>query len=162
MVCMAYEGENPHREIQKVEGKYDYIIVDTPPSGLAASAVVRKVLMYADLAVIPCQPSPLDIRETVTIAQLIEEINDLRDHDPLQSRIVINRLKPGTTFGKEVKAALESVGIPVCEAVICDREAHKHAALEGVSVHQIHTRGGRAASADITALTKELIGESHG
>ena len=154
--CMAYKGEKIHREIERLESKYDHIIVDTPPSALAGSAVVRSALLYADLALIPVQPSPLDIRETVSISELIAEISDLRGDDPLQARIVINRLRPSTTFGKQVKEALQEIGIPVCKAVIHEREAHKHAALDGVSVHQVSSRGGKAASEDMKKLTKEI------
>jgi cellulose biosynthesis protein BcsQ len=43
MVCVGYDGENPHREIQKMEGQYDHIIVDTPPSGLAVGGHTTRI-----------------------------------------------------------------------------------------------------------------------
>ena len=158
MGVMGYTGRQIHREIQRMTDQYDYIAVDTPPSALVATPVIRSALMVADLAVVPVGPSPLDIRETLTIAELIQEISDVRgDDDPLHARLVVNRLRTGTTFGAEVRDALQDIGIPVCKAVIHEREAHKHAALDGVSVHQIHTPGGKAGVADISRLSSELI-----
>jgi chromosome partitioning protein len=157
VVCMAYSERNIHREILKVEEQFDFILVDTPPSGLAASPVARQALTVADLAVIPVTPSPVDIRETVDMADQIEEIAGMRgEEDPLRARLVVNRLRAGTTFGKAVQKALDEIGIPLCKTAIHEREAHKHAALEGVSIHQIATRGGRTARMDIGELTQEL------
>jgi len=154
---LAYSGKQIHRELIRLTDQYDYIVVDTPPSGLAVSTVIRSCLLVADLAVVPVAPSPLDIKQTLTIGHLIVEISDIRgDDDPLYAKLVINRLKIGTTFGREIRDALEDIGIPVCGAVIHEREAHKHAALDGVTVHQISTRGGRAATTDIEVLASEL------
>lgn len=158
MTVMGYSGKQIHREIQKVADQYDYVLVDTPPSGLAATSAVRSALLVADLAVVPVAPSPLDIRETLAMAEQIREISETRgDDDPLQARLVVNRIRAGTLFGKEIEDALGEIGIPFCKTMVSEREAHKHAALEGVSVHQIHTPGGQKAAQDMLTLAKELI-----
>jgi len=165
MVCVGYTQSNIHREIQKVQGDYEYILVDTPPSALAASVVNKSALLVADLCIIPVTPSPLDIRESLSMAELVQEINVLRESsgiEPLQARMVINKLRSGTTFGQEITEALEHVGIRVCHSTVHEREAHKHAALHGTSVHQVQTPGGRAARKDITQLTQELGGITNG
>ena len=159
MAVMAYTGEKIHREIKKVVVDYRFVLVDTPPSALATSTVTRSALLAADLAVVPVIPSPLDIWEAATIAELISEINDIRETGgvaPLVPRLAVNRLKPRTTFGREIREALDSIGIPVLKTAIHEREAHKHAAVDGCSVHQVRGAGGRAAATEIEQLAREL------
>lgn len=153
---MGYPQGKIHREIEKAADQYDHIVVDTPPSALAGTSAVRSALLVADLAVIPVSPSPLDIRETLAMADQLRELSELRDADPLVARLVVNRVRTGTVFSREIREALEEIQIPICKAVIHEREAHKRAALEGVSVHQIHTPGGRAAAKDLIQLVEEL------
>ena len=160
MVVMGYTGEKIHREIKKAVDQYHYILVDTPPSALAVSTVTRSALLAADLAVVPVIPSPLDIWEAVGIAELLSEINEIREAggvESLKARLLINRLKSRTTFGREIKEALDNIGVPVLKTAIHEREAHKHAVLDGCSIHQVKGAGGRAASDEIQRLTRELI-----
>ena len=159
MVVMAYTGDKIHREIQKQVAQYDIIIVDTPPSALAMAAVTRSALTAADLVVVPVIPSPLDIWEAVAISTLLEEINDLREAsgvDPLVSRLLINKLKPRTTFGAEITDALDQVGIKILKTAVHEREAYKHAVLDGCSIHGVRGSGGKSASAEITELAREI------
>jgi len=90
---------------------------------------------------------------------LIAEINELRESggvEPLAARLCVNRLKPQTTFGKDVRGALEDVGLPVLKTAVHEREAYKHAVLDGCSVHGVRGAGGRAAAEEIDQLAKEL------
>jgi chromosome partitioning protein len=160
MAVMGYTQEKVHQAIRKVIDQYDYILVDTPPSSLAVSTITRSALLVADLAVVPVIPSPLDIWEAVSIGVLLEEINDLREGngvDPLQCRLLINKMKSGTSLGAEIEGALKNINIPVLSSVLHEREAYKHAALDGTSVHSVKTNGGRAASKEIAQLTKEIV-----
>lgn len=159
MAVMAYTGDKIHREIRKVVQDYGFVLVDTPPSALATSTVTRSALLAADLAIVPVIPSPLDIWEAASIAELIAEINDIRGSGgvaPLAARLAVNRLKPRTTFGNDIREALEDIGIPTLKTAIHEREAYKHAVLDGTSVHGITGPGGRAAAAEIDKLTREL------
>lgn len=159
MAVMGYTGDKIHREIKKVMEEYDYILVDTPPSALAVSTVTRSALLAADLAIIPVIPSPLDIWEAVRIANLVTELNELRQAGqvkPLAARLLINRLKARTAFGAEINEALKGIGLPVCATAVHEREAYKHAALDGTSVHHVRGVGGQAASEEIKTVTQEI------
>lgn len=162
MTVMGYHQEKVHQAIRKVVDRYDYILVDTPPSSLAVSTITRSALIAADLVLVPVTPSPLDIWEAMTISELLEEINQMREGgkvEPLQAWIVINKLKSRTTLGAEVKAALGNIGIPVIKTVIHEREAYKHAVVDGCTV--LNLKGGgdgaKAAAEEIRALVKEVV-----
>lgn len=159
MVVMGYTGDKIHRELQKVVDQYQYIIIDTPPSALAVASATRSALIAADLVLVPVIPSPVDIWEAMTTAALLAEINDIRESGqlpPLQARLLINKLKARTTFGAQINAALTQVGIPILNTAIREREAHKHAALDGCSVHKVKTSGAKPAAAEISQLTREI------
>jgi chromosome partitioning protein len=159
---MGYAQKQIHKTIQQMSDQYDYLVVDTPPSGLAAAAVTRQALLVADLVVVPVVPSPVDIWEAAEIARMIEELNELREGagaESLPARLLINRLKPGTTTSKEVRAALDQVGLPILKTAVHEREAFKHAATYGAVVADLKGvyRAWQAAAADVDKLTNELL-----
>jgi len=154
MAVMSYSQDKVHQAIRKVVDRYDYILVDTPPSSLAVSTITRSALIAADLVLVPVVPSPLDIWEAVSISELLHEINDLREAgsvEPLQARLLVSKFKPRTTLGAEVKEALGNVGVPVLGTVIHEREAYKHAVVDGCTVHTLKGGGdgAKAASEEI-------------
>ena len=160
MAVMGYPQEKVHQAIRKVVDQFDYILVDTPPSSLAVSTITRSALIGADLAIVPVIPSPLDIWEAVSISELLEEISEVRESggvSPLKSRLLISRHKARTVLGGEVAAALTSLNIPVFETTIREREAYKHAVLDGCSVHKVRSEGGKQASIEIGQLTTEIL-----
>jgi len=152
----GYAGKAVHEAIQKAAVRYDQVVVDTPPSALAASTVVRRALVVSDVVVIPVTPSPLDVRESATVAEIITEATAVRPpDDPLLALFVKCRVRR-TQLADQLAEALNTIGLPVADTEIREREAYRHAALDGITVHQIKTTAGRAASAEIRALVKEL------
>ena len=162
MVVMGYYQKKVHQAIKKVADQYDYILVDTPPSSLAVSTITRSALIVADLAIVPVAPSPLDVWETMSISELLAEINEIREAggvNPLQARLVVNKLKTRTTLGAEIKDALDNLGIPVLDTSVHERECYKHAVLDGCSIYTLKAAGasGKAAAKEIRALTQEIL-----
>ncbi len=162
MVVMGYYQEKVHQAIKKVADQYDYLLVDTPPSSLAVSTITRSALIVADLAIVPVVPSPLDVWETISISELLAEVNEVREAggvNPLQARLAVNKLKTRTTLGAEIKEALDNLGIPVLDTSVHERECYKHAVLDGCSIHTLKAAGasGKAAAKEIRALTQEIL-----
>ena len=71
----------------------------------------------------------------------------------LKAMFVVNRQKPNTGAIKEVRAALEQIGIPVLESGINDRVSFAKTLGNGVTVFE---EKGKAAS-EIKALANELL-----
>ena len=159
MPVVGFPEEKVNHTLRKLIDDYDYIVVDTPPSGLAISSITQSALIPADLAVVPVGPSPLVIRETLPMSALFEEINALRETAGvalLESRLVINRYDARKTLNQQLDAALAHIPIPRLRTKVRDREAFNHAALDGCSIHQTRAWGWKEASADIHALTAEI------
>jgi len=153
----GYAGDAVHEAIQKAADRYDQVVVDTPPSALAASTVVRRALAVSDVVVIPVTPSPIDVRESKTVAEIVADAAAVRPaEDPLRALFVGCRVRAQTQLAQQLAEALDTIGLPVASTTIREREVYRHAALDGITVHAINNAAGRAASAEIRALVKEL------
>jgi chromosome partitioning protein len=107
-----------------------------------------------DVALIPVLPSPIDLWASLRLPQEIEEARKVNSN--LKAYLVLNQLEPKSALSAAMHDALAEFGIPVLEAVIRRRAAYRSAALEGVSVYQMGSRGVHAA-AEIEAIINEVI-----
>lgn len=159
MPVVGYPKEKINHTLRKLVDDYDYIVVDTPPSSLAVSNITRSALIPADLAVVPVNPSPMVIRETLLMGALFEEINDLRESAGaamIATRLLINQYDPRKALNKQLPEALSNIPIKQMRTKVREREAFNHAALDGCSVHETRASGWKDASEDIQMLTDEI------
>ena len=155
----GYPQEKLHQTLKQVLGDYDFVIVDTPPSQLAVSAITKSALIPADLAVVPVTPSAADIREVIKTHALLSEVTSMRQSaglEALSTCVAINRHRPQTTMGKEVRGALGPFGIPVLETTIGLREIYTHPPLDGCTIFQERSHGYKEASEETRRLADEL------
>ena len=93
---------------------------------------------------------------TKTVAEIVADAAAMRrPDDPLRALFVGCRVRR-TNLADQLAEALETIGLPVASTPIREREVYRHAALDGITVHEINTVAGRAASAEIRALVEEL------
>src|SRR5690606_13667004 len=59
------------QDIERTKYTRDFLIVDTPGSHIP---IIRNAIQAADVIVLPCQPSPLDILAQEDAAPLIDEL----------------------------------------------------------------------------------------
>ncbi len=131
--------------------KNDFVLIDCPPSVHAPQTV--SVLEFADMAIIPVQPSPVDLWATVHIEKAI---NEAREVNPsMKAMLVINQLESRTTLSRLVREVLSEIALPVAESAIRRRAIYRNSMLEGKSVFNIGKRGADAA-AEIESLIKEV------
>ena len=141
-----------HREVKKFLTDYDFIVIDCPPS--ADSPVSQSALLIADLCLVPIIPSPPDLWAGVAIRKVIEAASSVNRQ--LQARLLINQRKPNTRLATKTLELLPEYLIPLCVTQIGDREAYRHAAAYGKTVHDL---GPKAAAAvrEVEALTSEIL-----
>lgn len=129
-----------------------HVVIDCPPSIKAPQA--EQALRLAQHALIPVQPSPMDLWATTHIAKVIER---LRPENPsLRVYLVISQSEPRTTLSKLMPEAAAELDLPVARASIQRRSIHRHCVLEGKSVFQAGRRGAEAA-AEIQQLLNEVL-----
>ena len=130
---------------------YHCVVIDCPPSVHAPQT--GAVLGFGDLALIPVQPSPMDLWASVHIEQSIEDAHKL--NPSLRTLLVINQLEPRTTLSRLVRDALREIAFPVANTAVRRRAVYRTSALQGKSVFDMGCRGADAA-AEIDQLIQEV------
>ena len=149
----VYEAEEDiQAQAIKLKDKYERIVIDCPPS--VYSPQTNKALEASTHAVIPVQPSPMDLWATVHI---VEAVDKAKNQNPgIQPVIVINQLEPRTMLSKLVREAVKEIGVPVADAMIRRRAIFRSSILEGKSVYEMGKRGD-AAVEEIEFLIQEIM-----
>jgi chromosome partitioning protein len=132
---------------------YRHMVLDCPPS--IDSHASLQALRACDVALIPVLPSPVDLWASLRLPQEIEEARTA--NASLRAYLVLNQLEPKSALSAAMHEALAEFGVPVLNATVRRRAAYRGAALEGVSVYQMGSRGAQAA-AEIEAIINEVIG----
>lgn len=143
---------NLNTRLKELSKEYDYVVVDCPPSVHAPQTIT--VLEICDLALIPVQPSPVDLWATVHTEKAVQEAN--KSNAKLQAMLVINQLESRTTLSRLVRDALSEIGLPVAKTAIRRRAIFRNSVLEGKNVYEMGRRGIDAAN-EIDELIHEVI-----
>jgi len=131
-------------EAAEAEG-YQVIFIDTPPHTAPAIEMVAKSV---DFAIIPVQPSVLDVAATQNTVDLLRAAG-------VQFMAVLTRapsIRDEETI--ETEKALGVLGVPLLSTRICERKAYRRALTQGQAVAEFEPSS--KAAHEITALWKEI------
>jgi len=149
----VYEAEeNLAAQARELKQDYDQIVIDCPPSVYAPQT--NKALLISDRAVIPVQPSPMDLWATVHIIEAVEKA--MESNPGLRPLLVINQLEPKTMLSRLVRDAVNEIGIPVADVMVRRRAIFRSSALDGKSVYEAGGHGA-AAVEEIEQLIQEIM-----
>ncbi len=149
----VYEANNELGvQAQILMQDYERIIIDCPPSVFAPQT--NKALVISDRAVIPVQPSPMDLWATIHIVEAVEQAQQTNPR--LRPLLVINQLEPRTILSRLVRDAVKEIGIPVADTMIRRRTIFRSSALEGKSIYEVGRRGDEAVE-EIEQLIQEIM-----
>jgi chromosome partitioning protein len=141
-------------QVDGLASRFRYVVIDCPPSVHASQT--HAALRASDVAVIPVQPSPVDLWATVHIERAVQEA---RGSNPrLRALLVINQLEARTTLSALVREAVAEIELPVANTSIRRRAIYRSTALEGKSVFDAGKRGAQAA-AELDELIKEVLAQ---
>ncbi len=144
-------SEDLQAQACRIARKFDYVVVDCPPSVHAPQTI--SALEVCDLALIPVQPSPVDLWATVHIERAIA---NARVRNPsLRSLLVINQLEIRTMLSRVVREALTEISLPVAKTALRRRAVYRNSALEGKTVFEMGARGAAAAE-ELEQLIQEV------
>ncbi len=132
--------------------EYRHLIIDCPPAVDARQTL--QALELSNLALIPVQPSPLDLWATVHIDHAIERAREVNPR--LRALLVINQLEPHTRLSRLVRQGLDELGLPAAETAVRRRAIYRASVLDGRSVINMGSRG-RAAAEELQQLISEVI-----
>jgi len=144
-------GKQLARDLPRVAGAYEFVIIDGIPQ---VSELTSAAIKVADLVLIPVQPSQYDIWATSDLAQLVKDRQELTDGKPLAGLLVARAIW-GTRLAREVADALAGLELPVLEARTHQRVAYVDGVPKGRSVMDL--RPSDEARIEIEALTTEVL-----
>jgi len=147
------KGNNLHREIRDLKGRYGRIIVDT---GGRDSLELRSALLVADKCLIPVQPTQLDLWTIEKIFSVVSEAEGLNDN--LKPLAVITRAHTNqlVTTSRDATSFLSQYpNVHLCKTVIYERLAWQKSIPEGKSVVEMRPN---KASNELKLLYGEIYG----
>lgn len=106
-------------ELPRLGEAYSWVIVDGPA---ALSETTRAVILLADLAIVPCQPTGVDLESASDTVRLIHQAHRIRRGEP-KAVMFVNRAVKGTKLKDEAIEVLRLMpGVTVLDTVIHQRQ----------------------------------------
>jgi chromosome partitioning protein len=106
---------------------FDVILIDTPPRPPSEAAEIIKSVQEADVTVLVSSPYPVDLWTTLDTAKII--LANARR--PEAVRILFNKVRPGTIWGREVDAIRQKIALPTFSTMLTLRECYSRLPLLG-------------------------------
>jgi chromosome partitioning protein len=131
------------REAQK---EADIVLIDTPPG---TPAVAHQAALAADLMLLPCGPSPLDL---LALKDALKARAERRSKRP-RIRFVPSKVLANTNLGKSLHSSLNDLGKKVLPS-IGQRVAVAEAVADGLTVREYAP--GSAAHEEFRKLAKAV------
>ena len=145
-------GAAPAATIAQLKKSHRYVVVDCPPA--VQGAVIDAVMAAADWVLIPVLPSPLDLWASVEMAALVREAR--HKNRAMQAWLVLNQVETRNALSRVMQQAVAEFDLPLLQASLQRRAAYRSAAVEGVSVYALGSRGLQAVG-EIEAIIEELL-----
>lgn len=113
------------------DGGAQLVVIDTAPhSESSALAAIRA----ADLILIPCQPSILDLRAIANTIDLVKLAKKT-------ATVVLNCVPTRGSLGDEAAEAIKEYNIPVAPVRICERTAFVRSLAAGLTAQEYEPKG---------------------
>jgi chromosome partitioning protein len=129
-------------------GKFELAIIDTPP---AAGPQAFTAAQAADLILIPCRPSLIDLDAIRRTAQLVKSAG-------VPAFVVFNAAPhSATTLLEDARAIVEDSGLMTAPTVLRERSAYRAAWPLGKTVVETQPKG--KAAQEISGLAKWVLAQ---
>ncbi len=132
------------RELDRLRGEHDYVLVDSPPQ---IDTDARLAIRGADLVLIPVQPSPPDIWAAEGTLKLAAD-------ERRPARLILNRAPGGSRLRERVEVDIAARKLPILVATLGNRASFAAAFAEGLGVTEASPRS--VAANELRTLLAEV------
>ncbi|MFO0943696.1 MAG: ParA family protein [Pirellulales bacterium] len=147
--------DNPNEilnELPQLALETDYVVADGPGSQTETS---RALLLRADLGIVPCKASMLEVRALSKATEVLRQAQDIRDGLP-KAVIVLSMVGKNYRLTKDMKEAAATLKLPMAQTAMILRQIYADAPGQGQVVWQMGARAREAAN-ELNTLFREIL-----
>src|SRR5947199_2756205 len=130
----------------------DFVVADGPGSNTETS---RALLLRADLAIVPCKASMLEVRALAQATNVLRQAQDIRGGEP-RAVIVLSMVGKTYRLTQDMKDAAAALELPLAKTALTLKQIYADAPGQGAVVWQLGARG-REAADEVQALFQEVL-----
>ncbi len=130
----------------------DYVVADGPGSN---NEVSRTLLLRADLAIVPCKASMLEVRSLEKATSGVRQAQNVR-RGPPRAVIVLSMVGRNYRLTQDMKDAAAALGLPRARTPVILRQVYADAPGQGTVVWRMGARAKEAAD-EIRQLFREIL-----
>ena len=116
--------------IKQLATDYEVVIIDGTPS---LDRITSKIILLADILIVPILPSGLDIWATEQFLERYEDAKIEKEKE-IPAFMILNQYQANITFNKEIKEALGETSIQLLDNSIRPRTAYREVIIQGKGV----------------------------
>jgi chromosome partitioning protein len=139
-------------ELPAIAKSADFVVADGPGSNTETS---RALLLRADLAVVPCKASMLEVRALKQATSALRHAREIR-RGPPKAIIVLSMVGKTYKLTQDMRAAAAALRLPVAKTSLTLRQVYADGPGQGVVVWHLGARAGEA-SRQVKQLCRELL-----
>src|SRR6202034_1789677 len=139
-------------ELPSLNADTDYVIADGPGSQTEPS---RALLLRADLAIVPCKASMLEIRALAKATEVLRQAQDIRGGVPT-AIIVLSMIGMHYRLTQDMKDAASALHLPLASKAMILRQIYADAPGQGSVVWNMGARA-RDAANEVDELFREIL-----
>ena len=140
-----FDARNLNEDLKKIKKKYDFIIIDSPPS---ITFETIQIVKSVDRIFVPVQPSPLDLMATIPFLNITKQ-------ERKKTTVILNRVMPRAKLTEAMIMRLRYAGAKIARSRISGRIIYAETFSVGRGVVDISVTSN--ASKEIINIGNEII-----
>jgi chromosome partitioning protein len=141
-------------QIPELAVEFNQLIVDGPASLAEAT---RAILFRADIAIVPVQPTGVDLRSASDAVRLIKQAQSVRGGPP-SAAVFLSRAVKGTKLKDEAYTLLEKTpDVTMLKTVIHQKQAIADTSGQSATVWDLSGRPATESAREYERLFKEIL-----
>jgi chromosome partitioning protein len=143
-------------ELPLLRAEADFVVADGPGSQTETS---RALLLRADMAIVPCKASMLEVRALAKATEVLRVSQDIRSGLP-RAVIVLSMIGKNYRLTQDMKDAAAALHLPLAAQSMVLRQIYADAPGQGSVVWNMGSRASEAA-AEVDQLFREILPEAY-
>ena len=142
-------------KLPRLDREADYVVADGPGSNTEIS---RALLLRAELAIVPCKASMLEVRALSQATGILKQARDIRKGAP-RAKVVLSMVGKNYRLTQDMKDAAKALKLSLVDTPLTLRQIYADAPGQGTVVWRMGSRA-KDATKEIERLFRELLPEA--